>query len=297
MLRPDPRFTRWRNARVAPASNLAYTIAAGGLAEGGIGYAERTGQMDTTLEGKVAIVTGAAGGIGQAYARALGRAGAAVVIADINAEGAESVASDLKGEGLRTIGVGLDITQPESARSMAKTVTQAFGGVDILVNNAALMAEIPQTPLAEFPIEMWDRVMKVNCTGALICAQAVVPSMIERGGGKIINQASGGAFIGGGAYGVSKLALVGLTVALARELGRHKINVNAIAPGAINTDAGFRAAPEDSPFRAMMQQQAAIQAFAPPEDLAGALLFLASAASNYMTGQCLNVDGGWIMRL
>ena len=253
--------------------------------------------MDTSLEGKVAIVTGAAGGIGQAYARALGRAGAAVVIADINAEGAESVATDLKGEGLRTIGVGLDITEPESARSMAKTVTEAFGGVDILVNNAALMAEIPQTPLAEFPIEMWDRVMKVNCTGALICAQAVVPSMIERGGGKIINQASGGAFIGGGAYGVSKLALVGLTVALARELGRHKINVNAIAPGAINTDAGFRAAPEDSPFRAMMQQQAAIQAFAPPEDLTGALLFLASAASNYMTGQCLNVDGGWIMRL
>ena len=286
-----------RMAGATRASNLAYTVGAGGLAEEGIGYAERLGQMDTSLEGKVAIVTGAAGGIGQAYARALGRAGAAVVIADINAEGAESVATELKGEGLRTIGVGLDITQPESAKSMAAMAAEAFGGVDILVNNAALMAEIPQTPLSQFPIDFWDRVMKVNCTGALICSQAVVPSMIERGGGKIINQSSGGAFIGGGAYGVSKLALVGLTVALARELGRHKINVNAIAPGTIDTDAGFRAAPKDSPFRAMMEQQAAIQALAPPEDLTGALLFLASAASNYMTGQCLNVDGGWIMRL
>ncbi|MBI2867599.1 MAG: SDR family oxidoreductase [Chloroflexi bacterium] len=249
------------------------------------------------LRGKVAIVTGAAGGIGQAYARALAQAGAAVVIADLNAKGAEQVAAKLSGDGLRAIGVGVDITSPESAKAMAAKAKEAFGGVDILVNNAALMAEIPRAPLAQFPIDWFDRVMKVNCTGALICSQAVVPSMIERGGGKIINQSSGGAFECRSAYGVSKLALVGLTVGLAKELGAHKINVNAIAPGAIDTEAGFRSAPKGSAFRAKMQAQAAIQSLGRPEDLCGALLYLASPASDYMTGQCLSVDGGWIMRL
>ena len=253
--------------------------------------------MELSLKGKVAIVTGAAGGIGESYARALGQEGASVVAADLNDKGAEAVAAKLKSEGLKAVGAGVDITSLESARGMAKAATEAFGGIDILVNNAALMAEIPQAPLAEFPIDWWDRVMKVNCGGALICTQAVVPSMIERGGGKIINQSSGGAFIGGGAYGVSKLALVGLTAALARELGAHKINVNAIAQGAIETEAGFPAAPEDSPFRAMIQQATAIRASAPPEDLCGTMLYLASPASDFMTGQCLSVDGGWIMRL
>ncbi|MFH0810184.1 MAG: SDR family oxidoreductase [Pseudomonadota bacterium] len=253
--------------------------------------------MDQVLKGKVAIVTGAAGGIGQAYARALAQAGAAVVVADLNEKGAHEVAAKLSGAGLRAIAVGVDITRPESAANMAARAKEAFGGVDILVNNAALMAEVPMTKMATYPMDWWDRVMKVNVAGALICSQAVIPSMRERGGGKIINQSSGGAFEPKNVYGVSKLALIGLTVALARELGRHKINVNAIAPGAIDTEAGFKVAPKDSPFRAMMQEKTAMQSLGSPEDLCGALLFLASPASNYMTGQCLNVDGGWIMRL
>ena len=253
--------------------------------------------VDSTLDGKVAIVTGAAGGIGRIYASALASSGASVVIADLNEEGAQTVAAQLTGEGRAAIGVRVDITDIDSARAMAAAATEAYGGIDILVNNAALMAELPQVSLTTYPLDWWDRALRVNVTGALICTQAVVPSMRERGGGKIINQSSGGAFTGGGAYGVSKLALVGLTVALASELGRARINVNAIAPGMVETDAGFRSSPRDNPWRKHMEQIVVMQPYGQPDDLVGALLFLASSASDWVTGQTLNVDGGWIMRV
>ena len=253
--------------------------------------------MEITLDGKVAIVTGAAGGIGSAYARALADAGASVVVADLNDEGAKSVAAQLAGNGRAAIGVRVDITDATSAGAMADAARGAFGGVDILVNNAALMAELPQVSLTNYPLDWWDRALRVNVTGALICTQAVVPSMRERGGGKIINQSSGGAFTGGGAYGVSKLALIGLTVALASELGRSRINVNAIAPGMVETDAGFRSSPRDNPWRKHMEQIVVMQPYGQPTDLVGALLFLASPASDWVTGQTINVDGGWIMRI
>jgi NAD(P)-dependent dehydrogenase (short-subunit alcohol dehydrogenase family) len=253
--------------------------------------------MSDVLDGKVAIVTGAAGGIGRTYARALADAGAAVVVADLNAEGATAVAAELVADGRRAIGVRVDITDSESAAAMAAAASRAFGGIDILVNNAALMAELPQLPLSKYPLDWWDKALRVNVTGALICTQAVVPSMRERGGGKIINQSSGGAFTGGGAYGVSKLALVGLTAALANELGRARINVNAIAPGMVETEAGFRSSPRDNPWRKHMEQIVVMQPYGQPADLVGALLFLASPASDWVTGQTINVDGGWIMRV
>jgi len=253
--------------------------------------------MDKVLDGKVAIVTGSAGGIGRVYASALARAGASVVVADLNEGGAAEVAAHLGDDGLAAIGVRVDITDPDSAGAMAAAATAAFGGIDILVNNAALMAELPAAPLSSYPLDWWDRALRVNVTGALICTQAVVPIMKSRGGGKIINQSSGGAFIGGGAYGVTKLALVGLTVALASELGRLRINVNAIAPGMVETEAGFRSAPRDNPWRKFMEQVVVMQPYGAPDDLAGALIFLASSASDWMTGQTLNVDGGWIMRI
>jgi NAD(P)-dependent dehydrogenase (short-subunit alcohol dehydrogenase family) len=253
--------------------------------------------MQITLDGKVAIVTGAAGGIGSVYARALAEAGASVVVADLHEDGAKKVAGQLADEGRAAIGVAVDITDVASALAMADAAREAFGGVDILVNNAALMAELPQVPLTSYPLDWWDRTLRVNVTGALICTQAVVPSMRERGGGKIINQSSGGAFTGGSAYGVSKLALVGLTVALASELGRARINVNAIAPGMVETDAGFRSSPRDNPWRKHMEQIVVMQPYGQPTDLVGALLFLASPASDWVTGQTINVDGGWIMRI
>ncbi len=253
--------------------------------------------MTFRLDGLVAVVTGGAGGIGQVYARALGEAGASVVVADLDEAGAATTAAALTGDGISAIGVGVDITSVEATKAMAQQAIERFGGIDILVNNAAMMSEIPYHPLAEIPIDLWHKVMQVNVAGALLCTQAVVPSMISRGGGKIVNQASGGAFTASGVYGASKLALVSVTATLATELGPHRINVNAIAPGAVSTDAGFRSAPSDSPWREFMRQTVPLRAEAPPSDLVGALLLLTSPAGDWITGQCLNVDGGWIMRL
>jgi NAD(P)-dependent dehydrogenase (short-subunit alcohol dehydrogenase family) len=253
--------------------------------------------VDFTLRDKVAIVTGAAGGIGEAYARALAQAGASVAVADLNGAGAAAVADKLAGEGLHAIGVRVDIADPEDAKRMAATVGESFGGIDILVNNAAIMAGIPRAPLHEFDLDWWDRVLAVNVKGALICSQACVGSMIERGGGKIINQSSMGAFYNWGVYGISKLALVGLTYGLAKDLGKHHINVNAIAPGMITSEAGLSLVPIGSASREANEAKAAMSVTGSPEDLCGALVFLASPASDYMTGQCLNVDGGFIFRL
>jgi NAD(P)-dependent dehydrogenase (short-subunit alcohol dehydrogenase family) len=254
--------------------------------------------MNLSLDGKVAIVTGARpGGIGAAYARGLAQAGAAVVVADVDGEGAAAMAADLGGEGHRAIGVRTDITDPASTQAMAEAAAQAFGGIDILVNNAALMAEIPQVPTEKLSLDWWNRVMAVNLTGAFLCCQAVIPAMRARGGGRIINQASGGAFIPRNAYGVSKLGVVGLTVVLAKELGPDKITVNAIAPGFVTSDAGKIIAPEDSPFRQYLKQNVYMREIGEPNDLVGPLLFLASDAGGWMTGQTLNVDGGWVMRI
>jgi NAD(P)-dependent dehydrogenase (short-subunit alcohol dehydrogenase family) len=249
------------------------------------------------LQDKVAIVTGAAGGIGAAYARALAGAGASVAIADVDGEGAAAVAGSLAHEGFTALHVPVDITSPAHTKWMAQAVCDSFGGIDILVNNAALMAGIPRAPLHEFDLVWWDRIMRVNVTGALLCTQACVPSMIERGGGKIVNQSSMGAFYNWGPYGISKLALIGLTYGLAKELGPFNINVNAIAPGMITSEAGLGLVPIGSPAREANEARAAMSVTGSPEDLCGALLFLTSAASDYMTGQCLNVDGGFIFRL
>jgi NAD(P)-dependent dehydrogenase (short-subunit alcohol dehydrogenase family) len=253
--------------------------------------------MSDVLEGKVAVVTGAAGNIGEAYARTLAEAGAAVVVADIDADRVAAVAERLGGDGRRVVAATVDITSEESARAMVQTARDAFGGVDILVNNAALMMQIPRVPLAEFPIEWWDRVMKVNVGGALICTQAAVPAMIERGGGRIVNQSSAGAFYNWAPYGVSKLAIVGLTYGLAKELGKHNITVNAIAPGTVRTEAVVEAVGADSPWWDERAKLAALERVGKAEDLCGALLFLTSPASEWFSGQCLNVDGGWIARL
>jgi NAD(P)-dependent dehydrogenase (short-subunit alcohol dehydrogenase family) len=166
------------------------------------------------------------------------------------------------------------------------------------VNNASIMSERPtrRVPLKDYPIEWWDKIMKVNIGGVLICTQACVPSMIERGGGKIVNQSSSAAYsLHSEAYAVSKLGVIGLTLVLARELGPYNINVNAIAPGAITTDA-MRSV--GVVFDEADEQQkigdgvVAIQSFGPPADLCGSLLLLCSPAGKFITGHTLRVDGG-----
>jgi NAD(P)-dependent dehydrogenase (short-subunit alcohol dehydrogenase family) len=255
--------------------------------------------MSKVLEGKVAIVTGGAGGIGQAYCRALAEEGAAVVVADLNADGANEAASKLTADGFKAVGVAVDVTDLDSARKMVERVTEEFGGVDILVNNAGIMSAIPKGKLMDVDLGAWDTAMRVNAKSVLVCCQAAVPAMRARGGGKIINQASTAAFEPGGLYRLSKHAVVGITAALAHELGRENFNVNGIAPGMIQTEEGFRSA--GVPGTPKRDARAAgvpnVRPDREPDALVGALVLLASPAGDYINGQTLIVDGGRNTRL
>lgn len=250
-----------------------------------------------SLAGTVAIVTGGAGGCGEEYGRGLSAAGAAVVLADLDGDRAEAHAQALRDQGGQAVGVRVDITDPEAAEAMVQRARDEFGGVDILVNNAALMKEIPMGSLLTLPLDWFERVMRVNVMGALVCTRAVVPSMLERGGGRIVNQVSGGAFTPGGIYSVSKLALVSLTTSLANELGPQGINVNAIAPGFVADEAGYESLGKDSPMRAAILAAVPGKKEGPPDDLVGTLLLLVSSAGDWINGQTISVDGGWIMRV
>jgi NAD(P)-dependent dehydrogenase (short-subunit alcohol dehydrogenase family) len=246
------------------------------------------------LDGKVAIVTGVApGGIGEAYAAAIADAGASVVCADINGAGARAVAKDL---GDRALGVTVDISDPDSTRAMVEAAREAFGGVDILVNNAALLEAAAGEKFMSASLERWNQILSVNLTGALLCSQAVVPSMEEKGGGAIVNQSSAAAWVTPSVYALTKLAIVGLTQGLAWELGPKRIRVNAIAPGFTRSEAGRRLVPDDSPILESFASSAPLRLFGSPDDLCGALLLLVSEGGGWMTGQTLNVDGGWVMR-
>jgi NAD(P)-dependent dehydrogenase (short-subunit alcohol dehydrogenase family) len=246
------------------------------------------------LKGKSAIVTGAAGGIGRAYARGLAEAGAAVVLADVRGDAAAEEAAALAADGYDAIGLEVDVTSEESTLAMARQTAERFGSVDILVNNAALMAEVMTAgQLTTIPLDMWHRTLDVNLTGPFLCTRAVVPYMQEKGYGKIINQSSGGAWLGGAHYGLTKLGIVSMTISLAKELAKSGIRVNAIAPGWTNTEAGnATTSPE---IRAAIGRSIPFP-FGEPEDLVGGLVFLASAASDWVTGVTLNIDGGWITR-
>ncbi len=250
------------------------------------------------LTGKVAVITGGGGGIGSVYGRALGQVGAEVVLADLDRGAAEAAAKDLQADGLAAIGVEVDITQPESANAMAAAAVERFGGIDILINNAAIMSEVPRTRLVDLPVDWFERILRVNVMGAVVCTRAVLDSMVERGGGRIINGSSAGGFMPGGIYGISKFALHSVTANLARELGGLGINVNSIAPGLVEDDAGFRSLAADDPMRDMIKMMIpGKKKSAPPEDLVGTLLLLCSEAGSWINGQTISVDGGWIMRL
>lgn len=251
------------------------------------------------LDGKVVIITGAGGrgnSIGRAYALGFAGAGASVVVADLNEEGAKAVADEIVAGGGKAVAVKVNVADRDSTLAMAQAAVEAFGGIDILVNNAALMAELGQLTIADVGLEEWNRILSVNLTGAMLCAQAVIPAMRERGGGRILNQTSGGAFPATGIYGIGKLALVGLTTTLAKQLGKENITCNAIAPGNVKSDAGKMLVPDDSPFIQYLQMSCATRARGEPDELVGTALLLCSEAGAWITGQVIHIDGGWVMR-
>lgn len=248
------------------------------------------------LSGRTAVVTGGAQGIGRALATRLAQDGASVVIADIHH--AAEAAADLATAGHRARGVPADVASAEDLARVVDEARTAFGGIDILVNNAAFFSSIEPTPFEEIDPQAWRRVMEVNTLGVFLACRACVPEMKRRGGGRIINLASGAPIKGLPFmlhYVTSKGAVIALTRALARELGPYKITVNALAPGFTLSENILKNTEHLAKFRDAVVKSRAIQRDEYPEDLAGAASFLASDDAAFMTGQTMVVDGGSAM--
>jgi NAD(P)-dependent dehydrogenase (short-subunit alcohol dehydrogenase family) len=248
------------------------------------------------LDGRAAIVTGAAQGLGAVYARALSAEGADVAIADVT-DGralAEEIASSRAGA--RAIARITDVSDEDSVEELVAKTVEAFGRVDILVNNAAIFASMTPGPFEEITPADWDALMAVNVKGPWLCARAAVPRMRAQKYGKIINIASGTLFKGVPYmlhYVSSKGAIFAMTRALSREVGGDGICVNTIAPG-LTMSEGVLAKEEHLAYRDQVVASRSIQRDETPEDLIGALIFLSSGESDFMTGQCMVVDGGSI---
>jgi NAD(P)-dependent dehydrogenase (short-subunit alcohol dehydrogenase family) len=245
------------------------------------------------LTGKVAIVTGAARHIGATYARRLAAEGAAVVVADILNGGA--VVREIEEAGGDAVFMTVDVSKEKDAHKMAAETVARFGRIDVLVNNAAVFVGIKRRPFHDISVEEWDRVAAVNIKGPFLCAKAVFPIMKKQGYGKIINISSNTVMLGTENflhYVTSKAALIGLTRALAREVGDSGVRVNAIAPGLVEHE-GMELSEE---IRRAQLTARTLKRAQRPGDLAGALVYLASSDSDFVTGQTLVVDGGRVFQ-
>jgi NAD(P)-dependent dehydrogenase (short-subunit alcohol dehydrogenase family) len=248
------------------------------------------------LAGRVAIVTGAASGIGRATALALAREGASIVVADVNAEGAKRVAAEIDAAGGRAFGQAADVSSEASVAAMVAAAVDRFGGLDVLHNNAALVdpavmgADGEVTALA---LDTFERTLAVNLRGPLLGCKHAIPRMLERGGGVIVNTSSAAALAGDlvrTAYGISKAGLDALTRYVATQYGKRGIRCNSIAPGVIATPAlAANVAPE---LIAVYERSHLTPRLGRPEDIAEVVVFLATDAAAFITGQVLSVDGG-----
>ena len=247
------------------------------------------------LDGRIAVVTGAARGIGAASALRLAAEGAHVAVADLNLAGAKDVVSQILDAKGSAVAVELDLGDIESVRSMIDTVVRGFGGIDVLHNNAAAthLAARKDPPILEADPAVWDETMRINVRGTMVAIQAAVPHMIERGGGSIVITSSGSGLSGDlthPAYGASKAALNNLTCYVATQYGKQGVRCNAIAPGFIVTEASDGSAYGE--IRETMLRHHLTPRLGKPEDVAAAVAFLASDESAFITGQTLCVDGG-----
>jgi NAD(P)-dependent dehydrogenase (short-subunit alcohol dehydrogenase family) len=243
--------------------------------------------------GKTAIVTGAGTGLGLAFAKRLAADGANVVLADIN--GAAAAAASLAQAGQSTLGLHADVSSEASVSAMVECAVQRFGAIDILINNAAVSQTLQLTKFEELSLAEWQHVLAVNTIGVFLCCRAVAPHMRARKQGRIINVASGTAFKGAPFllhYVASKGAVISMTRALARELGRDNITVNAISPGYTLSEGNLANTAFAAAHREAAIASRALPRDAWPEDLVGAVSFLASDDSAFITGQILAVDGG-----
>ncbi len=242
---------------------------------------------------KVAIVTGGASGIGFAFTQSLAASGYAVVIADM--VGAEEAANRLNGEGFEVIGIKTDVTNVDDTNAMVSAAVSHFGGLDLLVNNAGIFTSLKLKPFDQIEPAEWMKVMEVNTLGPFLCAKAALPELHKSSAGRIVNVASTSQLKGAPFmlhYTSSKGAVVAFTRSLARELGKDNITVNAIAPGFTLSDGVLATGMEEIMGEVVRKSSRSIPRDQVPNDLVGALLFLASDGAAFITGQTIAVDGG-----
>jgi len=249
--------------------------------------------MTDDLRDRVVIITGGGQGLGRAYAHAFGDRGAKVVVAEINDDKAASVVDEVTAAGGEAMAVHTDVADNDSVTAMAAAAEEAYGRIDVLINNAAFFSTIEMRPFDEIPLDEWDRMIRINLTGVYLCARAVIPAMRKRQWGRIINKSSATVTMGRPMYlhyVTSKAGVIGLSRSLAREVGKDGITVNTILPGATFTEV-----PRDTVTPEQKEAIVALQSIprsAEPDDLVGVTLFLASDASKWVTGQSITADGG-----
>ncbi|MBT5047492.1 MAG: SDR family oxidoreductase [Rhodospirillaceae bacterium] len=249
-----------------------------------------------SVAGKVVIVTGGGTGIGKVYSQRLAEGGAKVVLADIAADESDAVAAAIREAGGEALSVPTDVTDEDAVQAMADKAADTFGGIDGLINNASLMSVLPRGDWFEIEADRWDSVMAVNLKGIFLCCRAVYPYMQKRGGGRIVNISSSRIWEGNPNrldYTTSKAGVVGLTRALAREVGDDNIGVNAVTPGLTMSETQL--ASSSSNYLGGRDDGKCFKRPQVPDDLVGTVMFLLTDAAGFMTGQTLNVDGGTYM--